>query len=407
MNRYANMLLFGTIVILMLFLAACTAVDHAEKDQADITSPQSSEKPQSTPDPVHDAAQPESPKPPERAEPIVHQATLAAVGDIIVYSSMWRDAATENGFDFLYMFEHVKQYFAEADVVFANQETMIGGESLGLSDYPRFNSPFAIADALKEIGVSIVSIANNHTLDRGVQAVENGAAYWNELGIPYTGAYPSEEDAKQIRTIEAGGIRFAFLAYTYGTNGIPLPPDKPWIVNLLDEEKIKSDIASAKELADIVVVSYHFGNEYERMPNEAQKHWAQIAADSGAHIVLGHHPHVLQPLEWRQQPNGERTLVAYSLGNFLAAQEGIYKDLGGILLVEIEKTVTDEDTSITIHTPDFIPTWIHKKNWRDYRIIPLHQVSEDVLPNARKHEEEMISHLRTWMPDLNFPYSND
>lgn len=337
------------------------------------------------------------------SKPIIKSITLAAVGDIIVYRSMMRDARTEDGYDFSYMFADVASYLEEADVLFANQESMIGGESIGLSDYPRFNSPFAIADALKALGVTIVSVANNHTLDKGYQAVQNGLGYWNKLGILYTGAYLSETDANEIRVVESNDISIAFLAYTYGTNGLPSPADKPWIVNRLDEDKVINDIAQASSLADVVVVSYHFGTEYERLPNESQKKWAKLAADNGAHIVLGHHPHVLQPLEWIEQANGERTLVAYSLGNFLAAQEGIYRDLGGILTVRIDKTTLGEASTVSVQTPAFVPTWIHKKNWSDYRIIPLHQVSEDLLPKARQYELEIITHLRTWMPELVFP----
>lgn len=395
--------MFACLIFLIILglLTACAKFESSPEDKL-------YHEPMPEPEPITDPLEEETtdqPAPLAPPEPKVHRATLTAVGDIIVYSSMMRDAQTKDGYDFRYMFAEVKEYFEDADLVFANQESMIGGAALGLTDYPRFNSPFAIADALKELGVSVVSIANNHTLDRGEQAVHNAAAYWNELGIPYTGAYVSAEDASRIRTLTASDIKFAFLAYTYGTNGLPSPADKPWIVNRLDEKKIAKDIKEACELADVVVVSYHFGNEYERMPNEEQKKWAQLAADHGAHIVLGHHPHVLQPLEWLEQPNGEQTLVAYSLGNFLAAQDGFYKDLGGILNVTVEKMVQEEKITISIDTPSFIPTWIHKKNWREYRIIPLHQVNEDMLNHVKEHEAEIITHLRTWMPELRFPHN--
>src|SRR5690606_31137295 len=155
----------------------------------------------------------------------------------------------------------VAPYFAKSDLLLANQESMIGGPDLGLSDYPMFNSPFEIADALMEAGVDVVNIANNHTIDRNSRAHEaiiNATDHWYDLGIPYTGAYRSPVDAKELGVGDHNGISFAFLGYTYGTNGNPIPQDKPWIGNLLDEDKIIADIQHDKEAADVVVVSYHF-----------------------------------------------------------------------------------------------------------------------------------------------------
>src|SRR5690606_16862438 len=184
-------------------------------------------------------------------------------------------------FHFDDMFQAVKPYLEKPDITFANQESMIGGKELGLSTYPTFNSPFEIGDTLKRVGVDVVSMANNHTLDRGEKAILNAIQHWNKIGMLYVGAYASEEDKAKIRTIEKNGITFSFLAYTYGTNGIPVPKDKPYLVNLIDKEKIEADIQQAKELSDVVVVSLHFGNEYERMPNESQKELAQFIADAG------------------------------------------------------------------------------------------------------------------------------
>ena len=207
------------------------------------------------------------------------------------------------------------------------RSTLIGVE-IGLSSYPSFNSPKEVGAALKESGVDIVTLANNHTLDRGEKAIQSAIAHWNELDMPYTGSYLSADDQMNIRTIEKNGIIFSFLAYTYGTNGISVPEDKQYLVNLIEEEMIKQEISKAKEISDIVVVSLHFGNEYQRLPSDEQKEVAHKTANAGADIIIGHHPHVLQPMEWITKEDGKRTFVAYSLGNFLSGQLEDYRDLG-------------------------------------------------------------------------------
>lgn len=191
------------------------------------------------------------------------------------------------------MFQHVKPYLESTDITFANSESIVGGQGIGLSDYPLFNSPFEVGNTLKDVGIDVVSMANNHTLDRGEVAIINATNHWNNLGITYVGVATSQEEAEQIKTLTANGISFAFLAYTYGTNGLFPPEGKGYLVNYLDEEKLISDIQKAKELADVVVLSLHIGNEYEREISNEQDKIAQLAADYGAHIIFAHHPHVL------------------------------------------------------------------------------------------------------------------
>lgn len=343
----------------------------------------------------------EQPKP----EPVTSSASIAAVGDVLLHGSIYRDAQRGETFHFDDMFQAVKPYLEKPDITFANQESMIGGKEIGLSTYPTFNSPFEIGDTLKRVGVDVVSMANNHTLDRGEKAILNAIQHWNKIGMLYVGAYASEEDKAKIRTIEKNGITFSFLAYTYGTNGIPVPKDKPYLVNLIDKEKIEADIQQAKELSDVVVVSLHFGNEYERMPNESQKELAQFIADAGAHIIFGHHPHVLQPVEFIRSKEGHDTFVAYSLGNFLAAQEAKHdhhRRIGGIVQVEVEKVEFEGDAKITVHSPSFLPTYIHFRNWKNYRILPMHSLTDNELANAKQHYENTKKHMSQFLPSLTF-----
>lgn len=341
----------------------------------------------------------------QKPEPIVSAATIAAVGDVLIHKSIYRDAQKGDTYDFDVMFQAVKPYLEKPDITFANQESIIGGKELGLSTYPLFNSPFEIGDTLKRIGVDVVSMANNHTLDRGEQAILNAIRHWNKIGMLYVGAYENEIDKAKIRTIEKNGITFSFLAYTYGTNGIPVPKDKPYLVNLIDKETIEADIQKAKQLSDVIVVSLHFGNEYERMPNESQKELAQFIADAGAHIIFGHHPHVLQPVEFIRSNQGHDTFVAYSLGNFLAAQEAKHdhhRRIGGIVQVEVTKEEFEGKTKITVHSPSFLPTYIHFRNWKNYRILPMHSLTDNELANAKQHYENTKKHLSQFLPSLTF-----
>ncbi|MFC0274063.1 CapA family protein [Metabacillus herbersteinensis] len=313
-------------------------------------------------------------------------ASFSAVGDILLHSYVYKDAKTNEGsYNFSPMFSDVKDRMSSADLTFANQETMIGGTELGLSTYPSFNSPYEAADALKSAGVDIVGIANNHTLDRGEAAILNATNYYDKIKLPYVGSYKSQKDQETVRVLNVNGIRVGFLAYTYGTNGIPIPEGKNHFVNLIDMEKMKQDIKVIKKSSDVIAVSMHWGTEYQRQPNEQQKELAQFLADEGVHLVIGHHPHVLQPMEWRKGKNGNETFVIYSLGNFLSAQEKDYKDIGGIFNLQITKKLDGEKTEILLHDPSFSPTIVLNKQKSEYQIKLLNTVNKQQNTEIEKH----------------------
>ncbi|MDN4526798.1 CapA family protein [Fictibacillus fluitans] len=335
-----------------------------------------------------------APGQPEKPRTITHEATLGAVGDILIHDRVYNKAKTKNGsYDFNPMLKEVKPYLGKPDITVANQETMIGGEKIGLSSYPSFNSPKEVGDALKENGVDLVTLANNHTLDRGEKAILSAIEHWNKIDMPYTGSFKSAEDQKTIRTLKQNDITFSFLSFTFGTNGIPVPKDKPYLVNLIDEAKIKEGIQQAEKISDVVVLSLHFGNEYERMPNEEQKKLTRMAANAGADIIIGHHPHVLQPVTWIKKRNGERTFVAYSLGNFFSGQTGPYKNIGGIMEISVKKTVTGNNEKITLEKPSFLPTWVDPS----WHVHPMEQV-----PSQQKKYEEIKKHMNQYVPELQF-----
>ncbi|WP_028784276.1 CapA family protein [Thalassobacillus devorans] len=378
------------LILLFLLTAACSQSDPAAFSAKDLTTKNS-------------AVQAKQDFP---ANPKI---TLSAIGDILIHSPIYHDAQTTDGYNFVPMFKNVAPYLKNTTLSIANQETMIGGTGFGLSGYPAFNSPKEVGDALKASGIDIVSIANNHTLDRGGKAIQQAISHWNAIDVLYTGAFKSEEDKEKLRVIRtAEGIDVAFLSYTYGTNGIPVPENKDYLVNLINEQTIKTEVKQANQAADAVVVSMHFGEEYQRMPNDYQKELAQMISDAGAHVILGHHPHVLQPMEKLQGKKGNQTLVIYSLGNFLSAQEETYRRIGGILQVELEKDRLDG--SISVNNPAFIPTIVdytpfaNQHAGTDFKILPMHtSLQEEVIPEQKKVFEDIKNHMSQWLPELRFP----
>jgi len=324
--------------------------------------------------------------------------TLAAIGDLLIHSTVYNDAKKDDSYDFSPMFKDVKDALKSPDLTIANQETIIGGSEIGLSTYPSFNSPYELADTLKDVGIDIVSIANNHTLDRGEKAILNATSYFDKIGMEYVGGYRSEEDKTRIRVMSRNGIDIAFLSFTYGTNGIPVPKGKEYLVNLIDMNHIKNDITNAKKVADVVAISMHWGNEYQRYPSDEQLRLAQEIADAGADLIIGHHPHVLQPMGWLNREDGGKTFVIYSLGNFLSGQMWDYKDIGGVLQVEIVKEVTGKDqTKITVENPTFLSTFVSNTHQRNFKVVPLEDAGSFGLNNANTVHSEIKDHMFQWL----------
>ncbi|GEN86251.1 CapA family protein [Oceanobacillus sojae] len=327
--------------------------------------------------------------------------TVAAIGDILIHDRVYDDAWDGEKYDFKPMLAEVADYLKEPEITIANQETIMGGESIGLSGYPNFNSPFEIGDDLQDAGVDIVTMANNHTLDRGEEAIQNAIAYYKEISMPYTGSFQSKEDQSEIRVLETDqDISVAFLSYTYGTNGMPIPDGKPYLVNLIDREQIKEEVEKANELADVTIVSLHFGVEEERTPNQDQADLAQYAADLGVDVVIGNHPHVLQPVEWLEGKEGNKTLVAYSLGNFLSGQYQFYNRIGGIFEFDLVK----EEDEVRVKAPRFLPTFVEFEEDGDtmsnIQVVPLEKASEEQIEDLDEVMSEIKSHMTQWMPEL-------
>ena len=247
--------------------------------------------------------------------------TLTMVGDVLPHTPVEESCQAEDGsYDFSSLFVNVKDDVQAADIAIVNQEVIIGGEELGVSGYPSFNAPYEAADVLVDTGFDVVLHATNHAMDQGKKGVTNCLANWEKKypQIKILGINKSQEAQDTVTILEQNGIRIAILNYTYGLNGIALPQDMPYAVNLLDEEKVVSDIASAREQADFVVVCPHWGTEYSLQPDSMQKKWTEIFVRNGVDLVIGTHPHVIEPVEWvTDETTGNQTLVYYSLGNYV------------------------------------------------------------------------------------------
>lgn len=384
------------LIFLLLLLTSCNTNENKESD---VSEPIQQENQ------IDTVEETEHPVP---KEPEIYTASVSAIGDILIHNSVYEDAEiAPNQFDFSKMFERVKPYLERTDITIANSESIIGGQELGLSSYPAFNSPYEVGDILKDVGVDVVSMANNHTLDRGEKAIVNATNYWDKLGITYVGAATSQEEAEKIKTLTVNNIVFSFLGYTYGTNGIKVPEGKEYLVNYINEEKMIKDIQKAKAVSDVVIVNLHNGNEYARMYNEQQEHIVQLASDHGADIVFGHHPHVLQPAKWYTGVNGNKTFVIHSLGNFISAQDKLYRQIGAIMELDVTKTVTfDEKENETVHieitNPKLLPTYVKFSNWRNYEIIPMVQLTAQDLKDHQSIYAELKTHMSQFVPEMQF-----
>ncbi|MCM1046911.1 MAG: CapA family protein [Clostridiales bacterium] len=246
--------------------------------------------------------------------------SIVMVGDILLHTPVAESGVQEDGsYNFDAVFANVKEEVAAADLAIVNQEVIIGGEELGVSGYPCFNAPYELGDALVDAGFDIVLHATNHALDKGSKGINNCISFWknNYPQIAVLGINESEEEQENIYVYEKDGVKIAILNYTYGTNGIPLPEDMPYAVNMLEKEKVAEDIGKAKEAADFIIVCPHWGTEYRLTPSAEQEQWTDFFLENGVDLVIGTHPHVIEPIEWVGDDNGNEMLVYYSLGNFV------------------------------------------------------------------------------------------
>ncbi len=307
----------------------------------------------------------------------VSRFSFAAVGDVLIHGRLYKVMTKKGGgYDFHPAFRLVRDRISSHDLAFCNQESILGGAEIGLSTYPRFNSPQEVGDAVVHAGFNLVSLANNHTLDRGEKAILRSLKYWSaQEGVWTAGSFLTAEDRQKPAIVEVNGLTCAFLAYTTLTNGLKAPEGKEHYVNIYRSAQAKEDVQAAAAGADVVIVSMHWGSEYTFTPSSQQRTIAKELAAWGAHIVVGHHPHVVQPVMMEGN-----TLVIYSLGNFISAQNGLERNIG--LLVSLDVVRRERDGRSALSFENVTGTLLYnpsRSRFGRYAVIPFDLLTADVL----------------------------
>lgn len=298
----------------------------------------------------------------EVKEPITF--TLTSIGDTLCHNTQYWDAQNKqtNTYDFSYVYEDIKTYTESSDITIGSLETTFAGEERGYSNYPTFNSPDSLATALKDIGVDVVSLAGNHALDYGFTGLSRTIDVFDNIGLSHLGTYKTEEAQKELLIKNVKGVNIAFINYTYGTNGIPIPERKEYCVNLTDKDLIKKQINQAKDSnVDMIVACMHWGTEYRTTANDEQEELADFLFKNGVDIILGNHPHVLEPMEKKTITMDDGTekevFVVYALGNFTADQRDEITRDSAILTLSITK---NSNGKISINSANYVPIYMYK-----------------------------------------------
>lgn len=323
--------------------------------------------------------------------------TLLMVGDVLPHQRVWESGQREDGSrNYDHIFANTKKVISAADLAMVDQETPLGGDELGISGYPVFNSPQEIGTAEVGAGFDVILSATNHVVDQGQPGVRNTLDFWRgkHPEATVTGMFDSEEDFDTIRYFDIKGVRIAVLNYTYGTNGIPLPEENPWATAYLDDmDKVYADLAEAREKADLLVVCPHWGEEYMTEPTEYQRDWAQRFADAGVDIIFGNHPHIIEPVEVYKGKDGNETLVFFSTGNFVSSQLEMEKEIGCIS----QATVVKDEDGLRVESYSFTPVVCHHEYGTGYSTYLLKDYSQELAernqdyPGTREQMNAFIS----------------
>ena len=315
-------------------------------------------------------------------EPITF--TFTALGDTLCHNTQYWDAYNKQTgiYDFSYVYDDIRSYTEASDITISSLETTFAGEDRGYSNYPTFNTPDSLATALKGIGIDIISTAGNHALDYGYSGLCRSIDVLNNAGLSHLGTYKSAEEQEQILIKDVKGVKIAFINYTYGTNGIPVPSGKEFCVNLIDKDFIKKQINQAKEQnVDMIVACMHWGTEYRTTANSEQKDLANFLFENGVDVILGNHPHVLEPMEKKtitlQDGTTKEVFVVYALGNFTADQRDEITRDSAILNLTITK---NSDSKISIDKVNYVPIYMYKNtnvSTHKFKILDIEKTIKD------------------------------
>ncbi len=329
---------------------------------------------------------------------VTHEITLIFTGDIMQHMPQVDAAWNEELGVYIYdsCFRYITPWLANADLAIANLETTLAGKPY--SGYPAFSSPDELVNGLMNAGIDIVGTANNHCCDRGRRGVERTVSVLDSLGLMHMGTYATAEDYRKMNPmiVNTRGFRLAFLNYTYGTNGIPVPENN--IVSLIEKDRLQVDLKAALDsVVDITIVYIHWGEEYQRMPNAFQKDIAEFLFDHGADVIIGSHPHVIQPMEWHKADSLKKEqLVVWSLGNYVSNQRKRFTDGGTMFSLKLQK----ESGRTTIKDAGYQLTWVHnpvEKGKKQYYILPAAKYENDTIllgPQARSDLKLFLSDSR-------------
>lgn len=345
--------------------------------------------------------------------------SMVMVGDNLLHGTVYKDAYTNGTYDFKPMITYIKDIVKDYDIAYYNQETVLGGTELGLSDYPRFNSPQEAGDAMIDAGFNLVSLATNHTIDSGETAILKSREYWDsKQDVLAVGSYSSLEERNKERIVTKNDISYTMLNYTYGTNGLPVPKGKEYLVNVwptdtmindpsIDteyqnyKEQVKKDIEAIRDKVDVLIVAMHWGVEYTHEPTEYEKDMAEYLSSLGVDIIIGTHPHVIQPVTFIND-----TVVFYSLGNFISAQ---YQDENYNKMVElmgslkITKTVKGKKKEVKIDSvkTQLLFNYYNRATWRGYKVIPFSNPDiANYLPNYQSVYETYKNVVQKYNSDI-------
>lgn len=316
--------------------------------------------------------------------------SLLFVGDAMQHLPQVHAAKTADGYNYDSCFYLLKDKISNADIACVNFETTLGGKPY--TGYPMFSSPAEFAEGLKTSGFDVFFLANNHILDRGKRGVENTIDVLDSLKVKQTGVFKSKftRGLNYPLMIIKNGIRIAFLNYTYDTNGLKVVP--PNIVNLIDTIQIKKDLRLTQLYnPDIIIANMHWGEEYIVKQNREQKQLADFLIRNGVRIIIGNHPHVVQPLIKNITDNKIESVVYYSLGNFISNQQKVNTDGGAIAEITIKKI---NEHTIEIESCDYSLAWVRKftKDGKvKYVLIPSYMDLDEINPPLTAEELQKMN----------------
>ena len=328
------------------------------------------------------------------------------VGDALIHWGVYNDAKQADGsYDFKPQLEYMKPIVSKYDLAYYNQETVLGGKELGVSSYPRFNSPQEVGDAFIDAGFNMVSLATNHTMDKGEAGVLKSVEYWkSHSDIAASGQWSSQEErtASVSKIYEVNNIKYAFISYTIWTNGLETPTGKDYLNNVYSPEKAKADIELVRDKVDFVIVAMHWGTEYSFKKDYKQDEIAAYLSDLGVDLIIGAHPHVIQTVEYI---NDNKTFVIYSLGNFISDQLDVDNYTGLAMEVTLKKHI-DVDDSITNTVVDpkaellYTVTNQSRGYSTNFRVIPYPKLEDNQLKNHAALYEKYKAIVNENYPNL-------